>query len=228
MMTYARLKRGRLVRLKKGIPRPSIVRTRQDLFGEEKRKIRNSHIRSSQHNRRYILLILAPPPSTMNQQNDDPQVYSGSLRAHALRLQPGQDLVSTLEQAAKTAMDESNASSAFVLTAVGSLEYLKLRMASAEKGDGDNQNDIKEWIGQRFEIISLVGTFSKGGKHLHMCVSGANGETYGGHVIAGRIFTTLEIVLGTIDGVNFDRLNDPNTGYKELVVRSDKDTTRRS
>ncbi len=36
--------------------------------------------------------------------------------------------------------------------------------------------------------------------------------------MSGRVFTTLELVLGTIDNVVFERKEDPETGYKELTV----------
>ena len=49
-------------------------------------------------------------------------------------------------------------------------------------------------------------------------VSDASGKVWGGHVISGRIFTTLELVLGTIEGVGFRRRVDSRTGYRELVV----------
>jgi hypothetical protein len=34
------------------------------------------------------------------------------------------------------------------------------------------------------------------------------------------VFTTLELVLWTMDGVTFDRDFDAKTGYNEFVVRS--------
>lgn len=56
-------------------------------------------------------------------------------------------------------------------------------------------------------------------KHLHMSISDGNGICYGGHFIRGTVFTTVEIVLGTMmNGIRFNRVHDPNTGYKELMV----------
>jgi hypothetical protein len=48
-------------------------------------------------------------------------------------------------------------------------------------------------------------------------VSNVDGSTIGGYLMSGQVFTTLELVLGTIDGVDFDREHDPRTGYQELV-----------
>lgn len=84
--------------------------------------------------------------------------------------------------------------------------------------DGDNQgNDIKRYT-QRFEIVSLTGTFSRNdGCHIHISLADAKGGLIGGHLIDGTVFTTCELVLGTADGVEFGREMDDETGYRELV-----------
>lgn len=146
---------------------------------------------------------------------------SGMVIAHPVRLCKGDDLVSSMQQAAFSAMEKSGTSSAFVLTAVGSLECVTLRMANASNENGDFVNEVREWR-ERLEIVSLVGTFSKEGKHLHMSVSDGKGNVFGGHVMSGTIFTTLELVIGVIRDVEFSREQDPATGYKELVVKAIK------
>lgn len=221
-------------------------------------------------------------------------VVSGPVHGHACRLLPGDDLVSCILSAASMAMENSNTQSAFVMSAVGSIDTVTLRMANASmdgctisttnKKDSDevnekdnnskknidddgakdkfnkeedgqrsdnnnkrqkienvnnknNKNDIRTW-NERMEVVSLVGTFAVSSsvaassshdsdttttvikKHLHMSVSDKDGNVYGGHVIAGTIFTTLELVLGTIQDVTFHRESDETTGYSELVVRS--------
>ena len=60
------------------------------------------------------------------------------------------------------------------------------------------------------------------GKHLHMSLSDKNGTVVGGHVVSGKVFTTMEIVLGTIQGVCFKREMDKTTGYRELIVEKKK------
>lgn len=89
------------------------------------------------------------------------------LQAHAVRFEPGTDLLPGLMQAAAS----TGASSFCVLTAVGSLEKVSLRMASASRLD-DRQpppETLYMNLEERVEIVSLVGTFSKeGSKHLHM------------------------------------------------------------
>lgn len=149
-------------------------------------------------------------------------VFSGSLRAHCVRFHPGDDFVSCLLDAARQALSSSGTASAcFVMTCVGSLQQVSLRMASAEQGSSSS-NDIIEKK-ERFEILSLVGTFTPtSAKHLHLCVSDKEGVCFGGHLISGTVFTTVELVLGTAEGVAFDRKMDTATGYQELVV-SNKD-----
>jgi hypothetical protein len=97
------------------------------------------------------------------------------------------------------------------------------------KGDDDeNEPGVKgvnEWK-QRLEVVSLVGTLSPSGKHLHISVSDEHGNVFGGHLLAGTVFTTLELVIGVIQNMSFSREIDPATGYKELVIS--KSTTKRS
>ena len=150
---------------------------------------------------------------------------SGAVTAHCLRLRPGDKLMPSLKQAASVILariPKEDCSSAFIITAVGSLQDVTLRLANASRMDADNDdaNDIKRYVNQRFEIVSLTGTFSRDdGCHVHISLAGARGNTIGGHLIDGIIFTTCELVLGTAQGVEFVRTMDDNTGYRELEVR---------
>jgi uncharacterized protein len=161
--------------------------------------------------------------SSNNSNSNMPIMASGPLTCHALRLPPGSDVVQGIQDAAQRAMVETNTQSCCILTAVGSLSEVTLRMASAA-GSNDHasnhrnhDNDLQAW-NERMELISLVGTLTFTHKHLHMSVSDQHGTVFGGHVMAGTVFTTLELVLGTIGGVAFRREMDPQTGYGELVV----------
>lgn len=153
---------------------------------------------------------------------------SGQTTSHAFRLPPKAPLKRSLCECADIifARLPKETSSLFVMTVVGSLQHVKLRLANASKQPKEvdsvkssmgGSNDIREWKNERFEIVSLVGTFSRDGScHLHLSISDANGVTYGGHLIEGEIFTTAEVVLGSIEGVSFPREFDPLTGYNEL------------
>lgn len=153
---------------------------------------------------------------------------SGAVTAHCLRLKPGDELMSSLKSAASTIFENipnERCGSAFVITAVGSLEDVTLRLANASRGgDGDGNDDdvnhTQRYRNKRFEIVSLTGTFGRyGGCHVHISLADAKGYTVGGHLVDGVIFTTCELVLGTAIGVEFVREMDPETGYKELEVR---------
>ncbi|KAL7537390.1 hypothetical protein ACHAXR_007791 [Thalassiosira sp. AJA248-18] len=150
---------------------------------------------------------------------------SGAVTAHCFRLRPGDQLMPSLKQAASIILDRiprEQCGSAFVITAVGSLHDVTLRLANASKMDGDEHegNDIKRYGNKRFELVSLTGTFSRDdGCHVHISLADAEGVAVGGHLIDGVIFTTCELVLGTADGVEFAREMDDETGYKELEVR---------
>jgi len=157
---------------------------------------------------------------------------SGTVKGHAFRLEPNDSLKESLCQIASiifARFPEKESSSLFMMTAVGSLKDVTLRLANASKKStetGDDRfkkssgNEIKQWSDQRFEIVSLVGTFSRDGScHLHLSISDAEGNSFGGHLMAGIVFTTCEVVIGSIDGVNFQREEDERTGYKELIPK---------
>jgi uncharacterized protein len=164
-------------------------------------------------------------------------IHSGALTAHVCRLPPGSDFVTSLQDAALRASRVSSTSSVVVLTCVGSLSSLTLRMANATPesssvGDANKAtptSTFRTW-NEPLEIVSLVGTIAvstatistepKSMFHLHIAVSDDAGNAYGGHLVNGAVHTTVELALGTISSVSFDRVHDPNTGYRELVVSS--------
>jgi predicted DNA-binding protein with PD1-like motif len=129
-----------------------------------------------------------------------------SLRTIAARLTPGVDLRDAIERLAQ----EHHVEAGCVLSAVGSLRSATLRLASADaytKFDGP------------FEIVSLSGTISPDGPHLHMSIAAKDGRTIGGHLVPGCVvYTTVEIVVADLAGVRFVRLPDAATGYRELNI----------
>lgn len=101
--------------------------------------------------------------------------------------------------------------SGVVLSCVGCLGKIKLRLA-----DGKS---VVEKIGQ-YEIVSITGTLSVDGVHIHLSVSDESGITLGGHLKDGCLVnTTAEICLLEITELKFNRKFDKNTGYKELVTK---------
>lgn len=125
----------------------------------------------------------------------------------ALRLLPGDDLRLGLERVAA----ERGWRAACVLACVGSLARARLRLAGGEA--------VLEREGP-FEIVSLSGTLSPDGPHLHAALADAQSQVTGGHVLPGcAILTTAELVLGELVDTDFARELDPATGWRELRVR---------
>ena len=128
---------------------------------------------------------------------------------HCFRLTKGSDLKKEIETYVI-----NNKLSGVILSAVGCLSKLTSRLS-----DGKS---ILEKIGQ-FEIVSITGTLSEDGVHIHISVSDELGNTIGGHLKDGCIInTTAEIVLESFDNIKFIREYDDNTGYNELVIENVK------
>ena len=123
-----------------------------------------------------------------------------------LRLQPGDDLPLALE----AWMGEQQEQAGCVISAVGSLSLAQLRLAGATAA--------KEIRGD-LEILSLSGTLSPDGAHLHITVADSSGTVIGGHLCAGSLVrTTAELVIGLLPDWRFRRELDPATGYAELRI----------
>lgn len=128
---------------------------------------------------------------------------------YCFRLRKGMDLKKEIELFVK-----DNNISGVILSAVGCVDHLRFRLA-----DGESSFESEG----RFEIVSLMGTLSVDGVHLHISVSGEDGVTIGGHLQDGCIVnTTAEICLLSFDNYIFSREFDVSTGYKELVIKEKK------
>lgn len=124
-----------------------------------------------------------------------------------LRLAPGADLRGALE----AQLREHHCQAAFVLGAVGSLSRARLRFAGRQ--------DFETLEGD-LEILSLAGSLSVDGAHLHIGVADRDGRVSGGHAGRGCIVrTTAEVLLALLPGWTFTREPDPDTGFDELAVR---------
>ncbi|MEA4826947.1 MAG: PPC domain-containing DNA-binding protein, partial [Clostridium sp.] len=80
--------------------------------------------------------------------------------------------------------------------------------------------NIKRRYEEKFEIVSLVGTISEDGCHLHMSIADSNGKVIGGHLLEECIiYTTAEVIIGEIEEFVFLREYDDKTGFDELKVK---------
>ena len=133
-----------------------------------------------------------------------------NLSAHAFRLNPGQDL----KQAIQKLVDEKQIKAGWISTCVGSLTNYSIRFANQPNGSSDSGH---------FEIVSLTGTVSINGSHLHIGISDSTGKTIGGHLMDGsKIYTTAEIVILSSNDLIFKREKDGTTPWEELQIKEEK------
>lgn len=129
-----------------------------------------------------------------------------SSTAHAFRLKPGQDLKKEILQYVK----EKQIKAGWIGTCVGSLTQYNIRYANQPEGNTGSGH---------FEIVSLTGTVSINGSHIHISVSDSTGKTFGGHLLDNNIiYTTAEIVIQSSDDFIFKREKDGSTEWEELKV----------
>ncbi|MDL9997635.1 DNA-binding protein [Variovorax sp. J22P240] len=131
--------------------------------------------------------------------------------ATPLRLNPGDDLRRTLD----AALALHGCAAAFVVAGIGSLSAARLRFAGVE---------TPEALAGDLEILTLSGTLSPDGSHLHMSVADAQGQIFGGHVAPGCVVrTTAEVLVAWLPEWRLTREFDAATGYAELTIRKAED-----
>ena len=115
-----------------------------------------------------------------------------------------------LRQALEAWMGEQREQAGCVINAIGSLSVAELRFAGAAASTA---------IRGELEIISLSGTLSTDGAHLHIAFADSRGAVIGGHLCPGSLVrTTAELVIGLLPEWRFSRELDPATGYAELRI----------
>jgi len=131
------------------------------------------------------------------------------MQAHPLRLYPGDDLRAAVEDVLR---QDTLPRAAFVIQGIGSLSVAELRFAGAEQPT-EIRGDL--------EILTVAGSVSPDGAHLHMSIADARGQVFGGHVARGcKVRTTAELLLALLPAHAFSRELDPRTGFPELVIRN--------
>ncbi len=121
-----------------------------------------------------------------------------------MRLLPQQDLKIEIAKLCAT----KNIHAGCIGSSVGSLCQINLRLSGAD-------TFLKKT--EKFEVISLNGTISLNGIHLHVAVSDSLGNVFGGHLMDGNIiYTTCELIIFELTDISFSREHDQTTGFKEL------------
>jgi uncharacterized protein len=128
------------------------------------------------------------------------------MQNYTFRLKPEQDLFDSIQ----AFVMEQHVQAGCILSGVGSLSHATLRLADREY--------TSEYKGP-FEIVSITGTVSIHGSHLHISISDGDGKTIGGHFEAGcKIYTTAEIVIAVFRDTIYKREFAEDSGYEELTV----------
>lgn len=129
-----------------------------------------------------------------------------NIAIHPFRIKPGQDLKATIQKL----VNDKKIKAGWISTCVGSLTNYNMRFANQQHGHADSGH---------FEIVSLTGTVSINGSHIHLSISDSSGNTIGGHLLDGcKIYTTAEIVIMSSNQYEFTRENDGSTSWNELQV----------
>ena len=128
------------------------------------------------------------------------------MQNYTFRLTPGQDLFDSIQ----AFVMEKDIQAGCILSGVGSLRHATLRLA-----DRAYSSEYES----PFEIVSITGTVSVHGSHLHIAISDGEGRTIGGHLQSGcKVYTTAEIVLAVFPDLVYRREFAGDSGYEELAV----------
>ena len=136
----------------------------------------------------------------------DPFAGLGAMKLEPLRLTPGSDLLLVLAALPLQRCERAGV----VISGIGSLAPVRLRFAGRDGAStlpGDH------------EILSLAGSLSIDGAHLHLSVADADGRVTGGHLLEGSLVrTTAELLVAWLPDFTFRRGVDPQTGFRELQI----------
>ena len=129
------------------------------------------------------------------------------MKPYLLRLKPNQDIKLELLRYAQ----ERNIKTASIVSAVGSVSSMKVRIADGRTIVSDTHNR---------EVLSLSGTLINGKIHTHIGAISTRMDVFGGHLMDGCVVhTTMEItLLDLTEDVQAERIFDSETGYDELNV----------
>jgi len=128
------------------------------------------------------------------------------MKLEPLRLSPGTDLLLALADLPRQRGERAGV----VISGIGSLAPVRLRFAGRD-GASTLRGD--------HEILSLAGSLSVDGAHLHLSVADADGRVTGGHLLEGSLVrTTAELLVTWLPDWRFRRCLDPQTDFQELQI----------
>ena len=136
------------------------------------------------------------------------------------RLMPGEDLFASFKKIAK----DHGIERGIILSAIGSLKnvvFVNVRPHTGMPVKTEDMIEIEE--AGPFELLSLEGNFfpsQEDGEpviHLHAILGTSSGAVTGGHLLKARVFTTAEIILGSLTGSSVYKAKSDVTGRMELL-----------
>ena len=126
-----------------------------------------------------------------------------------LRLDHGEDVLRSVGDAVS-----EERSTMMVVAGLGMLSEFEL-------GYFDRGEYIRREFGEAHELLSMQGSASTAGEpriHIHVAVADKSHAASGGHLLAGKVWMSNEILLKRVDGVSSERKHDPdkNVGVLHL------------
>lgn len=140
------------------------------------------------------------------------EMAEGTLkRVIAVRLQPGDDVLLSLEQLCK----ERNLQNGVILSAIGSLQGARFfnPVELPDKKAGYGYSEPITLTGP-IELTNATGLICHDANgeillHVHISLSDRYGNGHGGHLIEGnKVLLTVDMVLGELDGIDMGRRYD--------------------
>ena len=129
---------------------------------------------------------------------------------HIFRLTKGMDLKKSIVEYCK----ENNIKAGIIGACVGCCYEIYFRLA----GGKDFYHKMAD-----HEIVSMTGTISEDGVHIHVSFADVNGNVVGGHLSDGcYVGSTAEIAIIELEEYKLTREFDESTGYKEIVIKKIK------
>jgi hypothetical protein len=126
---------------------------------------------------------------------------------HLIRLEVGDEIIDSINNFCR-----DHSIDAGYFTGLAAVDYLKIARYLPETKSYEEKE-----FSQPLEVVSLFGVYSRDGIHSHIVVSDNNYAAFGGHLKAGKINGTAEIIFYEIKG-KLDRFLDKNTNLNLIDI----------
>ncbi|MGK3957530.1 PCC domain-containing protein [Arthrobacter sp. R4] len=145
-------------------------------------------------------------------------IVSNDATVVSLRLGPGEDLLKTLA----SILDDQNADGGALVSAAGSLEFLRYSVVKPDAEGVPRYTEIIEETGA-IEITSLQGHLGReiNGQavcHFHGTFAQDDGSLRAGHVFDARVLVTVEMTVLLSSGVAWRRSSMPYGNGHQMPI----------